>query len=168
MLCHHPCCSYFCKKRAVQILKREITDLDCMQDRYSTVHKLLDESLTKLGTADPPPGLELLDITTEDCPARDKVSVTVYCITVSLWWFLVHAFAWSGCHSDAQQYPFNLLWQHTFTSVTLTLHSLLVLQWHCILYQCYIDTAFFTSVTVTLHSLLVLHWHCILQLLSIL
>ncbi|CAM1314224.1 FES (predicted) [Pycnogonum litorale] len=49
------------KKRAIDILKRSITELKCQEERFLTLKSLLERSLLSIGTEPPPPALQLED-----------------------------------------------------------------------------------------------------------
>ena len=60
--------SYLTQERAVQLLQREILELNCQQQKYTQLFNMLDLPLKRLGETDPPVALELHDL------SNDKVS----------------------------------------------------------------------------------------------
>ncbi|CAH1788194.1 unnamed protein product [Owenia fusiformis] len=53
------------KKRAVQILKRDIAELECNERKYTKMIELVSKPVTELGDNAPPSGIDIHDLTTE-------------------------------------------------------------------------------------------------------
>ena len=62
--------SYNAKVREAEILKREITELTCSEEKFQALFDLLNAPFVTLGENEPRPGLELSDIAEAVSPSK--------------------------------------------------------------------------------------------------